>query len=65
MQHELEIYLRKLKDMQTEYADASLRQPSSKTEFGYGEACGRYQGLLLAEQLLSRTIEEIADDESK
>jgi len=62
-QHELEIYLRKLKGMQAEYADASLRSPKNKTEFGYGEACGQYQGLLLAEQLLSSVIEEVANDE--
>lgn len=63
MQIELELYLRKLKDMQAEYADASLRRPKDKTEFGYGEACGQYQGLLLAEQLLTNVIEEVADDE--
>lgn len=63
--HELEVYLRKLKGMQAEYADAALRRPKSKTEFGYGEACGNYQGLLLAEQLLTQAIEEVANDESK
>lgn len=65
MQHELELYLRKLKGMQTEYADAALRRPKDKTEFGYGEASGQYQGLLLAEQLLTNVIEEVANDESK
>jgi hypothetical protein len=64
-QHEIEIYLRKLKGMQTEYADAALRQPKDKTEFGYGMASGQYQGLLLAEQLLTSVIEEVANDESK
>jgi hypothetical protein len=63
--HELEVYLRKLKGMQTEYADAALRRPKDKTDFGYGEACGTYQGLLLAEQLLTQAIEEVADDKSK
>lgn len=48
--------------MQVEYADASLRRPKDKTEFGYGEACGNYQGLLLAEQLLTNAIEEVAND---
>jgi hypothetical protein len=62
MQNELELYLRKLKSMQAEYADASLRRPKDKTEFGYGEACGNYQGLLLAEQLLTNAIEEVAND---
>ncbi len=63
--HELEVYLRKLKGMQAEYADAALRRPKDKTDFGYGEACGTYQGLLLAEQLLSESIEEVANDETK
>ena len=63
--HELEVYLRKLKGMQMEYADAALRRPKDKTDFGYGEACGTYQGLLLAEQLLSESIEEVANDETK
>jgi len=62
MQNELELYLRKLKGMQAEYADASLRQPNDKTAFGYGQASGKYQGLLLAEQLLTQTIEEVAND---
>jgi len=62
--HELELYLKKLKGMQTEYADAALRKPKDKTEFGYGQASGQYQGLLLAEQLLTSAIEEVADDEN-
>lgn len=65
MQIELELYLRKLKGMQAEYADASLRRPKDKSEFGYGEACGQYQGLLLAEQLLTSVIEEVANDGEK
>ena len=62
--HELELYLKKIKGMQTEYADAALRKPKDKTEFGYGQASGQYQGLLLAEQLLTSAIEEVADDEN-
>ena len=65
MQIELELYLRKLKDMQAEYADASLRQPNKETEFGYGQASGKYQGLLLAEQLLTNVIEEVANEPEK
>lgn len=65
MQIELELYLRKLKDMQVEYANAALRRPKDKTEFGYGEACGNYQGLLLAEQLLTNVIEEVANEPDK
>lgn len=65
MQIELELYLRKLKEKQLEYADAALRQPNEKSSFGYGQASGKYQGLLLAEQLLTSVIEEVADDENK
>ena len=65
MQIELEIYLRKLKDMQAEYADASLRRPKGKEAFDYGKASGEYTGLLLAEQLLTNVIEEVANDETK
>ena len=64
MQHELELYLRKLKNVRAEYADAALRTPSESTEFGYGKACGEYRGLLRAEQLLDQVIEEVANDES-
>lgn len=65
MQNELELYLRKLKGMQAEHADAALRRPKNKTDFGYGEVCGVYQGLLHAEQLLTNAIEEVANDESE
>ena len=63
-QNELQIYLRKLKDMQAEYSHASLTKPSGNQGFDYGLACGKYQGLLLAEQLLTQTIEEVANDEN-
>ena len=62
MQIELELYLRKLKELQSELADARLAKPSERTEFGYGVACGEYQGLKRAEQLLTSVIEEVADD---
>jgi hypothetical protein len=64
-QFELELYLGKLKRMQTEHAIESLTKPSGKTSFDYGKAVGRLQGLLLAEQLLTGVIEEEADDKSK
>lgn len=64
-QNELELYLNKLKRVQTEYAHAKLAKPSERTEFGYGLASGTYQGLLLAEQLLTQSIEEVANDEDK
>jgi hypothetical protein len=62
-QNELEVYLKKLKEVQAEYADASLRKPSDRSSFGYGYVCGHYAGLLLAEQLLNSAIEEVANDE--
>lgn len=65
MQIELELYLRKLKELQAEFADAKLSKPTERTEFGYGQACGEYQGLKRAEQLLTSVIEEVADDRDK
>ena len=62
MQNEVELYLRKLKAMQIEFADAKLAKPTERTEFGYGEACGEYKGLKRAEELLMQAIEEVADD---
>ena len=62
---ELEVYVKKLKALQAERAAAALRTPSDKTEFGYGQASGRYQGLLEAEELLAKVIEEIADESAK
>ena len=62
MQIELELYLRRLKELQTEYADAKLAKPSGKKGFDYGLACGTYQGLKRAEQLLTSVIEEVADE---
>jgi len=64
-QNELETYLNKLKRMQAEFADAALRRPKDKSDFGYGVACGTYQGLLTAEQLLTQSIEEVADDQDE
>lgn len=63
MQRELEVYLKKLKGLQTEVAVAALTRPRGKESFDYGQACGRYEGLSLAEQLLSSAIEEVANDE--
>lgn len=65
MQNELGLYLNRLKELRTKFADASLRQPNNKTEFGYGEACGEYKGLLRAEQLLEQVIGEVANDEDE
>lgn len=62
MQLELDLYLSKLKALISEYAHAKLSKPSGKTGFDYGMACGEYQGLCRAEQLLVQVIEEVADD---
>ena len=64
MRNELELYLRKLKELQAEYADAKLASPSDPTAFGYGQASGELRGLKRAEQLLTSVIEEVADDEN-
>jgi len=55
------IYLDRLKKKQMEYAIASLKTPSDRTEFGYGQASGVYQGLLIAEQLFEEVIGEDRD----
>ena len=54
-------FLERLKGKQIEYATESLRQPSDRTEFGFGQVSGTYQGLLLAEQLFSDVIGEDND----
>jgi len=64
MQQELKRYVEKLKGMQTEFASAALIKPRGKEAFDYGHACGKYEGLLLAEQLLNNVIEEVANDEN-
>jgi len=64
MQRELDNYLGKLKELQSEVATAALTRPKGKEAFDYGHACGRLEGLLLAEQLLNSAIEEVADDEN-
>jgi len=64
MRNEIEVYLKKLKGVQAELADASLLRPRGNTAFDYGHACGRHEGLLLAEQLLTSAIEEVANDEN-
>lgn len=64
MQNELEVYLRKLKGVRDEFATAALTRPKGREAFDYGHACGRHEGLLLAEQLLNSAIEEVANDEN-
>lgn len=54
-------FLDRLKSKQIEYATETLRVPKNRTEFGFGEASGVYQGLLLAEQLFEEVIGEDRD----
>lgn len=54
-------FLEKLKNAQVEYACGKLEKPSDKTAFGFGEACGVYKGLKLAERLLEEAIGEEDD----
>lgn len=63
MHNELDVYLKKLKETQSEFATAALIRPKGKEAFDYGHVCGKLEGLLLAEQLLNAAIEEVANDE--
>ncbi len=55
-------FLESIKIMQTEYAREALQKPKDKTEFGFGQASGFYQGLLRAEQLFKEVIGEEIDE---
>jgi hypothetical protein len=61
--HEIEIYLRKLKKYQLEFADSVLRRPNDNTAFGYGYVSGKYAGLIEAENLLLQAVEEVKIDD--
>ena len=56
----LKKFLQRLKEEQ-DGCIALLATPKDKSEFGYGEACGIYQGLGRAEQLLLDTVGEDED----
>ena len=56
----LKKYLHRLKEEQAGCI-ALLATPKNKTEFGYGEACGIYQGLCRAEQLFDEVVGEEED----
>lgn len=58
------IFLERLHKAKAEFAQAVLQHPKDKTEFGFGEASGKYKGLLLAEQLFNQVIGEEEDNES-
>ena len=54
-------FLERLKGHMRDFADESLRTPADRTDFGFGQVCGTYQGLLLAEQLFKEVIGEEDD----
>ena len=54
-------FLERIKVEQAQYSDAALTKPADKTEFGFGQACGLYQGLLRAEQLFKEVVGEEDD----
>lgn len=56
-------YLDRLKGMQASYPLEALGNPSRRTEFEYGEHCGVVKGLLLAEQLLVKVLEDEENDD--
>ena len=56
----LQKFLQRLKEDQTACI-ALLATPKDKTAFGYGEACGIYQGLCRAEQLFEEVVGEEDD----
>ena len=56
----LQKYLQRLKEDQTDCI-ALLATPKDKSAFGYGEACGIYQGLCRAEQLFEEVVGEEDD----
>ncbi len=48
-----------------ELALSSLEQPSIRTEFGYGIACGLCQGLNEARQIIENVLDEADEAEAK
>lgn len=58
----LQKFLQRLKEDQADCI-ALLATPKDKSEFGYGEACGIYQGLCRAEQLFEDVVGEADDKE--
>ncbi len=44
---------------------SSLEQPSNRTEFGYGVACGLCQGLKEARQIINDILDEANEAEAK
>ena len=56
----LQKFLQRLKEEQSGCI-ALLATPKNKSEFGYGEASGIYQGLCRAEQLFEEVVGEEDD----
>lgn len=56
----LQKLMQRLKEEQTDCI-ALLATPKDKSAFGYGEACGIYQGLCRAEQLFEEVVGEDED----
>ncbi len=56
--------LNRLQARRLELALSSLEQPSNRTEFGYGVACGLCQGLNEARQIIEDIMDEAAQAEA-
>ncbi len=57
--------LSKLETRRLELALSSLEQPSIRTEFGYGVACGLCQGLNEARDIINNILDEADEAEAK
>jgi len=57
----LKEFLGRIKRLKVEYAQGALLSPPEKTEFGFGQVCGVYEGLTRAEQLFKEVIGEDED----
>lgn len=54
----LKVFLDRLKKEQAEHAFTALQRPKERDAFEYGQRCGKLEGLLRAEQLLTEVIDE-------
>lgn len=50
--------LRRLDDLQKQFAVEALQTPSAPTEFEYGKACGVVSGIERSKQVLLELLEE-------
>lgn len=59
-----EQFLGKMQELKSQHAAEALA-PSKKdqSEFGYGQACGLYQGLLIAEQAFNQLLEAVEKEQ--